>query len=78
MTAREGNLQAPTRHPLDWKNPDFYNEASLFQELEREFDIAMVAAVVFRCVRHFRRFLIWWTSRPRWKLTGLASRIIGR
>jgi len=24
--ATEGNLQAPTRHPLDWHNPDFYNE----------------------------------------------------
>lgn len=38
-TIREGNLQAPTRHPLDWKNPDFYNEQSLFKELERVFDI---------------------------------------
>lgn len=36
---REGNLEAPTRHPLDWKNPDFYNEESLFNELERVFDI---------------------------------------
>ena len=26
---REGNLQAPTRHPLDWRNPEFYDEASL-------------------------------------------------
>ncbi|MHB9119159.1 MAG: heterodisulfide reductase-related iron-sulfur binding cluster [Burkholderiales bacterium] len=37
--SREGNLEAPTRHPLDWQNPDFYNEESLFQELERVFDI---------------------------------------
>ncbi|MDH5206863.1 MAG: heterodisulfide reductase-related iron-sulfur binding cluster, partial [Hylemonella sp.] len=37
--ASEGNLQAPTRHPLDWENPDFYDEASCFQELERIFDI---------------------------------------
>ncbi len=37
--AREGNLEAPTRHPLDWKNPDFYNEESTFKELERIFDI---------------------------------------
>ncbi len=39
MAAREGNLEAPTRHPLDWKNPDFYNEESAFKELERIFDI---------------------------------------
>jgi glycerol-3-phosphate dehydrogenase subunit C len=40
MTApKEGNLQAPTRHPIDWKNPDYFNEDSLNKELERVFDI---------------------------------------
>ena len=39
MTAREGNLQAPTRHPLDWRNPEFYDEAALEREMERVFDI---------------------------------------
>jgi Fe-S oxidoreductase len=37
--AREGSLEAPTRHPIAWKDPDFLNEASLFKELERIFDI---------------------------------------
>lgn len=37
--ATEGNLQAPTRHALDWKNPDFHDEAKCFEELERIFDI---------------------------------------
>jgi len=36
---REGSLEAPTRHPLDWRNPDFFNIASLTSELERVFDI---------------------------------------
>jgi Fe-S oxidoreductase len=36
---REGSLEAPTRHPLDWKNPEFYSEEALSQELERVFDI---------------------------------------
>ncbi len=39
MAHREGNLEAPTRHSLDWKNPDFYNEQSLFEELERVYDL---------------------------------------
>ena len=39
MAQREGNLQAPTRHPLDWQSDDFYNEDSLNKELERVFDI---------------------------------------
>lgn len=37
--SREGNLEAPTRHALDWQNPDFYNEEKLNHELERIFDI---------------------------------------
>ena len=37
--SREGNLEAQTRHPLDWLNPDFYNEESMLGELERIFDI---------------------------------------
>jgi len=36
---REGSLEAPTRHPIDWKNPAFYDEAALTKELERVFDI---------------------------------------
>ena len=37
--AGEGSLEAPTRHPLDWRNPEFYDEAALTKELERVFDI---------------------------------------
>ena len=36
---REGSLEAPTRHPLDWKNAKFYDQEDLFQELERVYDI---------------------------------------
>jgi glycerol-3-phosphate dehydrogenase subunit C len=36
---REGNLEAPTRHAIDWKSPEFYDEASAFKEMERVFDI---------------------------------------
>lgn len=36
---REGSTAAPTRHPLDWQNPDFYDEAALDAELRRVFDI---------------------------------------
>jgi Fe-S oxidoreductase len=39
VVPKEGSLQAPTRHPLDWTNPDFYNESLLFKELERIYDI---------------------------------------
>jgi Fe-S oxidoreductase len=39
MTAQEGNLQAPTRHPVPWRAPEFHDEAKLAAEMERVFDI---------------------------------------
>ena len=39
MSTREGNLEAPTRHAVDWKNPEFYDQASCEKEMERIFDI---------------------------------------
>jgi len=39
MTQREGSLEAPIRHPIDWKNPEYYDQASADKELERIFNI---------------------------------------
>ncbi|MDX1507087.1 MAG: heterodisulfide reductase-related iron-sulfur binding cluster [Woeseiaceae bacterium] len=36
---REGSLEAPTRHPIDWRSDSFYDDDALFGELERVFDI---------------------------------------
>ncbi len=36
---REGSLEAPVRHPLDWRSDEFYDDAALETELERVFDI---------------------------------------
>jgi glycerol-3-phosphate dehydrogenase subunit C len=36
---REGSVEAPLRHPLEWRTPQFYDRAALEQELERVFDI---------------------------------------
>ena len=36
---REGSLEAPTRHPIEWKKPEYYDEARLFEELARVYDI---------------------------------------
>jgi len=36
---REGSLEAPTRHPLDWHSDSFWNEDNLYAELERVYDI---------------------------------------
>ncbi len=39
MAIREGSLEAPMRHPLDWRNPEFFDEDSLMAEMERVFDL---------------------------------------
>ncbi|NVK40043.1 MAG: Fe-S oxidoreductase [Oceanospirillaceae bacterium] len=36
---REGSLEAPTRHPIDWQSDEFNNKDALNAELERVFDI---------------------------------------
>jgi glycerol-3-phosphate dehydrogenase subunit C len=36
---REGSLEAPTRHPLGWDRPEFWDPAAAEKELERVFDI---------------------------------------
>ncbi len=36
---REGSLEAPTRHPLNWQAPEFYAELPLLEELERVYHI---------------------------------------
>ena len=38
-SGREGGLEAPTRHPLNQKDPKFWDEADLNKELERVYDI---------------------------------------
>ena len=36
---REGSLEAPVRHTIEWKQADYYDQESLDAELERVFDI---------------------------------------
>ena len=38
-TSREGGIDAPTRHNLDWKNPEFYDQSKIDEELYRTFEI---------------------------------------
>jgi glycerol-3-phosphate dehydrogenase subunit C len=36
---REGSLEAPTRHPIDWEDPDFTDLAKIEAEMNRVFEI---------------------------------------
>lgn len=37
--AKEGSTEAPTRHPIDFENPDFLNPKKIDEEMRRVFDI---------------------------------------
>ena len=40
---REGSLEAPTRHPLDWKSPDFWDPAKAERSHANRFQKALDA-----------------------------------
>jgi glycerol-3-phosphate dehydrogenase subunit C len=52
---REGSLEAPTRHALDWRNPDFYDMAKIEAEMHRVFDICHTCRRCFNLCDSFPR-----------------------
>jgi glycerol-3-phosphate dehydrogenase subunit C len=52
---REGSLEAPVRHVLDWENPDFYDEAKVDAEMRRVFDICHTCRRCFNLCDSFPR-----------------------
>ena len=36
---REGSVDAPTRHPIEWKTEAFWNRDALNDELARVYDV---------------------------------------
>ena len=52
---REGSLEPPTRHPLDWREPDFLDPAKVDEELRRVFDICHTCRRCFNLCDSFPR-----------------------
>ncbi|HEX9461811.1 MAG TPA: heterodisulfide reductase-related iron-sulfur binding cluster [Alphaproteobacteria bacterium] len=52
---REGSLDAPVRHPIEWRSPDFWDEARLDAELRRVFDICHGCRRCFNLCESFPR-----------------------
>jgi glycerol-3-phosphate dehydrogenase subunit C len=53
--SKEGSLEAPTRHAIDWRNDDFYDEAKLDKETRRVFDICHGCRRCFNLCESFPR-----------------------
>src|SRR5678809_713213 len=52
---REGSLEAPVRHALDWQNPDFYDMQKIEAEMHRVFDICHTCRRCFNLCDSFPR-----------------------
>ncbi|HEY5807138.1 MAG TPA: hypothetical protein VIT67_04185, partial [Povalibacter sp.] len=73
--AREGSLEAPTRHPIAWKEPEFLNEQSLFQELERIFDICHGCRRCFSLCNSFPTLFDAIDESPSGELDGVDRKV---
>lgn len=70
---REGSLDAPTRHPLDWQNPDFYDMAKIDAELRRVFDICHGCRRCFNLCDSFPRLFDLIDESPTGELDEVKS-----
>ena len=58
--SKEGSLDAPTRHPIDFEHPDFLNPEKLDSEMRRVFDICHGCRRCFNLCDSFPKlFEIW-------------------
>jgi glycerol-3-phosphate dehydrogenase subunit C len=71
---REGSLEAPTRHAIPWKSAGFYDEAALFQELERVFDICHGCRRCFSLCQSFPTLFDAVDASPSGELDGVPHK----
>jgi len=78
ITVKEGSLEKPTRHPLDWKSPAFYDEAALNQELERVFDICHTCRRCVNLCTAFPTLFDLIDDNPTMEVEGVAKADFGK
>jgi glycerol-3-phosphate dehydrogenase subunit C len=72
---REGSLEAPTRHPLNWRDASFYDEAALDQELHRVFDICHGCRRCFSLCQSFPILFDAIDASPTLEIDGVDKRV---
>src|SRR5690349_12704352 len=68
---REGSLEAPTRHPIAWQDPSFYDPAEIQKEMERVFDICHGCRRCFNLCDSFPRLFDLVDESPTQELDGV-------
>ncbi len=74
---REGSLDAPTRHPIEWQSPAFYDEALLDAELHRVFDICHGCRRCFNLCDSFPKLFDLIDNAPTEELDSVDSKDFG-
>ena len=70
---REGSLEAPTRHPLAWRDESFYDPAEIDKELRRVFDICHGCRRCFNLCDSFPRLFDLVDAAPTEELDSVKS-----
>ena len=70
---REGSLEAPTRHALDWQNPWFWDEKALEAEMERIFHICHGCRRCFNLCDSFPRLFDLIDNGPTGEVDGVKK-----
>ena len=76
--SREGSLEAPTRHPIDWRSEEFYDEGKLDAEMRRVFDICHGCRRCFNLCDSFPRLFELVDSSPTEEVDGVKSEDFGK
>lgn len=69
--AREGSLDAPFRHPLNWRDESFYDAALIEAEMERVFDICHGCRRCFNLCDSFPKLFDLVDESPTGELDGV-------
>lgn len=76
--AREGSLDAPFRHPIDWRSDDFYDLEAVEKEMERVFDICHGCRRCFNLCDSFPRLFDMVDESPTGELDGVPKEDYGK
>jgi len=75
---REGSLEAPVRHALDWQSPWFWDEAALEKEMARVFEICHGCRRCFNLCDSFPRLFDLIDNGPTGEIDGVKREDYGR
>jgi glycerol-3-phosphate dehydrogenase subunit C len=70
---REGSLEAPFRHPIAWRDPDFYDLRKVETEMERVFEICHGCRRCFNLCDSFPRLFDLIDEGPTGEVDGVAK-----